>query len=68
MIEKRNLLRMLDRFGALATLLLPLFLVHLRGIAESCLDGLAIGFLVRSVLIRDWRWCRQGFVWPAFVW
>jgi len=67
-VEKPTLLRILDRLGALATLLLPLFLVHWRGIAEGCLDGLAVGFLFRSALTRDWSWCRQGFVWPALVW
>lgn len=68
MFEKPVLLRLLDRLGAFATLLLPLFLVHWRGIAEGCLDGLAVGFLLRSALTRDWSWCRQGFVWPALVW
>ncbi|MFT9221157.1 O-antigen ligase family protein [Gluconobacter oxydans] len=67
-VEKPTLLRVLDRLGALATLLLPLFLVHWRGIAEGCLDGLAVGFLLRSVLTREWHWCHQGFVWPALVW
>ncbi|MBS1064145.1 hypothetical protein JK185_14160 [Gluconobacter wancherniae] len=67
-VAKPTLLRVLDRLGALATLLLPLFLVHWRGIAEGCLDGLAVGFLLRSGLTRDWSWCRQGFVWPALVW
>ncbi|MBM3099228.1 hypothetical protein JRX38_14655 [Gluconobacter cerinus] len=67
MFEKPVLLRLLDRLGALATLLLPLFLVHWCGIAEGCLDWLAVGFLLRSALTRDWSWCRQGFVWPALV-
>ncbi|MFT8958074.1 MAG: hypothetical protein ABF917_10340, partial [Gluconobacter oxydans] len=67
-VEKPTLLRILDRLGALATLLLPLFLVHWRGIAEGCLDGLAVGFLLRSALTREWSWCRLGFVWPALVW
>ncbi|WP_234931153.1 O-antigen ligase [Gluconobacter japonicus] len=67
-VEKPTLLRVLDCLGALATLLLPLFLVHWRGIAEGCLDGLAVGFLFRSALTRNWHWCRQGFVWPALVW
>jgi len=61
-------LRALDRLGAAATLLLPLFLVHFRGIAEGCLDGLAIGFLLRSALTGSWSWTRQGFVWPALIW
>ncbi|WKE49532.1 hypothetical protein [Gluconobacter oxydans] len=34
-VEKSTLLRVLDRLGAFATLLLPLFLVHWRGIAEA---------------------------------
>ncbi|MBS1089926.1 hypothetical protein [Gluconobacter wancherniae] len=53
-VTKPDLLRALDRLGALATLLL----VHWRGIAESCLDGLAVGFLLRSALI----WTCEGFV------
>lgn len=64
----RSALRVLDRLGVAATLLLPLFLVHFRGIAEGCLDGLAVGFLLRSALIGSWSWIRQGFVWPAFIW
>ncbi|MCP1249613.1 O-antigen ligase family protein [Gluconobacter oxydans] len=67
-VAKPTLRRVLDRLGALATLLLPLFLVHWRGIAEGCLDGLAVGFLLRTALTRDWSWCRQGFVWPTLVW
>ncbi|MQR99281.1 hypothetical protein [Gluconobacter aidae] len=67
-VEKPTLLRVLDCLGALAALVLPLFLVHWRGIAEGCLDGLAVGFLFRSTLTREWSWCRQGFVWPALVW
>lgn len=61
-------LRGLDRVGGWATLLLPVFLVHFRGIAEGILDGLAIGFLMRSAVCRDWRWIRSYFVWPVFLW
>lgn len=67
-VTKAVLLRFLDRLGTVLTLILPLFLVHWRGIAEGCLDGLAVGFLLRSCLTRDWHWCRQSFVWPALVW
>ena len=34
----------------------------------SVLDRLAVGFLLRSALTREWHWCRQGFVWPPLVW
>lgn len=61
-------LRGTDRLGRLTTLMLPVFLVHFRGIAEGLLDGLAIAFLVRSAVCRDWRWIRSYFVWPLFLW
>ena len=47
---------LLDRAGLAATLLVPVFLTHGRGLAEAAIDGVAALFVVRSALVRDWSW------------
>ena len=58
----------LDRAGLAATLLLPLFLLHGRGLAEGMVALIGAGFLVRSAMARDWTWLRRGWVWVAAAW
>ena len=60
--------RPLDLLALVATLLCPLFLVHGRGLAEGCIGTVAILFLLRSLVLRDWRWTRQTWVGIAVVW
>ncbi|MGI4951528.1 MAG: O-antigen ligase family protein [Janthinobacterium lividum] len=57
----------MDRAATGATLLLPLFLLHGRGIAEALLLMVAALFLLRSALLRDWAWVR-GWVLVAAAW
>ena len=60
--------RWLDRAGVGATLLLPLFLLHGRGLAEAMVIVVALAFVVRSGLVRDWGWLRRGWVRVGAAW
>ncbi len=61
-------IRQLDRLGAGAVLLCPLFLLHGRGVAEALVDLVAVSFLVRSALASDWNWIRTAWVPVASFW
>ncbi len=61
-------MRWLDRAGVAGTLLLPLFLLHGRGIAEVLIILLGVGFAVRSAVMREWGWVRRGWVLAAGAW
>lgn len=58
----------LDRVAITATLLSPLFLLHARVVAEALFGIVAVLFLVRSLLDRDWGWLRSAWVRIAIVW
>ena len=60
--------RLLDRACVAAILLCPLFLLHGRGIAEALIDSIAVGFLLRSGIVGDWRWLRTPWVPVALLW
>ncbi len=60
--------RLLDRAGLVATLLLPVFLMHGRGIAEALIVLIGLGFLARSMLTRDWTWLRRTWVRVGAAW
>ena len=62
------MIRWLDRAGLGATLLLPLFLLHGRGIAEALVVMVAAAFLARSAAARDWAWLRTGWVRVGLAW
>jgi len=68
MSDLRSAVRAFDKIGLVATLLLPLALTHLRGVAEASIDVLAIGMLVRSVLSGEWAWCRRPWFVLSLVW
>ncbi len=61
-------IRRLDRLGAGAVLLCPLFLLHGRGVAEALIDLVAASFLLRSALAADWGWTRTAWVPVALFW
>jgi O-antigen ligase len=61
-------LRRLDRAGAALALLLPLFLLHGRGIAEGIIVLTDALFLARSLLARDWAWLRRLPIRVALLW
>lgn len=68
MVQRSKLLRGLDGIGTAATFLLPLGLTHLRGIAEVCIDILAIGLLARSGVSGTWAWARAPWFVLSLVW
>lgn len=59
---------MLDRAGLGAALLLPVFLLHGRGVAEALVAAIGAGFVLRSGLLREWEWLRRGWVPAALAW
>ncbi len=63
-----RMLRLLDRTALAATLVLPLFFMHGRGIAEALIGIIDVAFLARCALARDWSWLRATWVRVAIVW
>jgi len=61
-------IRLLDWAGLVVTLLLPLFLMHGRGIAEALVIVLGALFVTHSVVLRDWEWLRIGWVRIGLAW
>ena len=61
-------LRWLDRFALGATLVLPLFFMHGRGVAEVLIALIDLAFLARCTLTGDWSWLRSGWVRVAALW
>ncbi len=58
----------LDRVGVGLVLVLPLFLLHGRGLAEGVVGVLDALFLVQAVVRRDWAWRRPVWVRLAGAW
>ena len=56
----------IDRLGSraalVATVLLPLVLIHARSVAEGLFAALAVSFVLRCALMRDWSAFRQAWV------
>jgi O-antigen ligase len=58
----------LDRVALTAVLAMPLLLLHAHGFAEVAI-GIADGcFLAGSVISRDWRWLRSGWMQIGLIW
>ncbi len=57
-----------DRVGAGAALLTPLFLLHGRGLAEALFAVIGALFLWRSAVLRDWAWLRRLWVRIGLAW
>jgi O-antigen ligase len=55
------------RAAVIATALLPLLLIHVRGVAEGVFAALAFGFVLRCALRRDWTAFRQAWVMAAMA-
>ncbi len=66
--EGYGVIRWLDRAALAATLLLPLFLMHGRGVAEALVGLIDLCFLLRCAALRDWRWTGQAWVRLAAAW
>jgi O-antigen ligase len=58
----------LDRLAGAALLLCPIFLLHGRLIADVLMASIAVLFLLRSAMARDWAWLRTGWVVAAALW
>ena len=54
------MLAFLPRFALGATLVLPVFLMHGRGIAEVLIALVDVAFLVHCAVARDWTSLRSG--------
>ncbi|MCJ1296555.1 hypothetical protein MMC34_008121, partial [Xylographa carneopallida] len=67
-LMRATAIRLLDRLGAVAVLLCPLFLLHGRGVAEALIDVVALAFLLRSAAAADWSWTRTAWVPVALSW
>jgi len=65
--SKRDI-RLLQGFVFFLTLLLPWLLVQTQAGSEAAIDGIAIGFLGRSVVMRDWAWRRHFWVRLGLIW
>ncbi|MBV9735065.1 MAG: O-antigen ligase family protein [Acidisphaera sp.] len=66
--EVSGLLRGLDRAALAATLALPLFLLHGRGIAEASIAVIDLCFVARSAMLRDWTWLRTPWLLVGLAW
>lgn len=58
----------IDAAALAAILLLPLFVMHAKAIAEIVIGLVGIAFLLRSARRRDWSWLRQGWVPVGAAW
>lgn len=54
--------RGMDSLSVLLTALLPVLLFRARGLADADLSIVAVLFLIRCALMRDWSWLRAGWV------
>ncbi len=65
------MIALIDRHGTRialgAVLLLPLLLIVARAVAEGIIGGVAVGFALRCMLLRDVSWLRQPWVMAAFA-
>lgn len=61
-------MRWVDRAGIGLALVLPLFLLHGRGVAEGVIGGIGLLFLVQSGVRRDFSWLRLGWLRIGVVW
>ncbi|MBU6419808.1 MAG: O-antigen ligase family protein [Proteobacteria bacterium] len=58
----------LRRIALLATLLVPLGLLHAFVLAEICIAVTDVLFLAHSFRTRDFSWARQGWMKIALIW
>lgn len=61
-------MKVLDRIAQALILLLPITLIHGRGLAEAIVIALSALFLARSALQKDWTWFRRLWVRIALAW
>jgi O-antigen ligase len=54
--------RWLDRAAIAATLMLPIFVMHGRAVAEMLIGVINVAFIARSAVSRDWAWVGASWV------
>jgi O-antigen ligase len=62
------MIQLLSRLAVAATLVLPVFLMHGRGVAEGLIGGVDVLFLARCAVRRDWGWVGARWVGVAGAW
>lgn len=62
------MLKFLDRFSLAALLVMPLFLMHGRAVADILTSLIGLGFLAGCAWRHEWRWLRQGWVPVGLLW
>jgi O-antigen ligase len=67
-IARSRPVAILNRGAYVSVLMLPLLLLHAHGVAEIAIGVADLCFLLRSLLLRDWRWLRTPWVWVAGAW
>ncbi|MUG33987.1 O-antigen ligase [Commensalibacter sp. ESL0382] len=60
--------KFLNKSTLFAVLILPVFLTHLRGIADGLISYIAICFVIYSFINKQWDWGKQNWVIIAFLW
>ncbi len=60
--------KFLNKSTVIAVLILPIFLTHLRGIADGLISYIAICFVIYSLINKQWDWVKQNWVIIAFLW
>lgn len=57
----------LRRVAVAATLVLPVFLLYARALADMMVTATALLFLVHAAVARDWDWLRRPWLWCALA-
>ena len=60
--------RLLDRCALVATLILPLFLLYGRALAEVMIAIADISFLIQSAREQNWAWLRTAWMRIGLLW
>jgi O-Antigen ligase len=67
-LDTSRTLLTLERIALGAILLMPVLLLHARGIAEGAIAVADICFLARCAITREWNWLRTPWLRPGFAW
>lgn len=68
MYKNKKLSNFLEYTSIGATIILPVFLTHFRGIADALIGYTVICFLLHCLLTKEWEWTKQVWVMCAFAW
>lgn len=68
MYKNKKLSNFLEYTSIGATIILPIFLTHFRGIADGLIAYIAVCFLLYCLIKKEWEWTKQVWVMLAFAW